>query len=32
MSMKINVGTAYYPEDWDNNRVEYDVTTRSKMF
>ncbi|OQA84988.1 MAG: Beta-galactosidase BglY [Lentisphaerae bacterium ADurb.Bin242] len=23
--MKVEVGTAYYPEDWDNERVEYDA-------
>ncbi|MBP5638027.1 MAG: beta-galactosidase [Victivallales bacterium] len=28
--MKIDVGTAYYPEDWDNNRVEYDANLMKK--
>ena len=23
--MKINIGSAYYPEDWDNERIEYDA-------
>ncbi|MBP5181746.1 MAG: beta-galactosidase [Lentisphaeria bacterium] len=28
--MKIEVGTAYYPEDWDNARVEYDAVLMQK--
>ena len=28
--MKIEVGTAYYPEDWDNARVEYDAALMRK--
>ena len=23
--MKVNIGSAYYPEDWDNERIEYDA-------
>ncbi|MBO4303374.1 MAG: beta-galactosidase [Lentisphaeria bacterium] len=23
--MKVNIGAAYYPEDWDNERIEYDA-------
>ena len=29
--MKIDVGTAYYPEDWDNTRVEYDAALMRKV-
>ena len=28
--MKIDVGVAYYPEEWDNNRVEYDAVLMQK--
>ena len=28
--MKFDVGTAYYPEDWDNRRVEYDACLMQK--
>lgn len=28
--MKVEAGTAYYPEDWDNARVEYDASLMQK--
>lgn len=29
--MKIEIGTAYYPEDWDCNRIEYDASLMRKV-
>ena len=28
--MRIDVGTAYYPEDWDNDRIKYDAGLMQK--